>query len=147
MIVAAGLAAYGLLFLRPLTGGVTAVLLAAVIILAVAILSCAALREFLPVRDPRHAEADRFVVWGGFAIALAMGWQSFGIWFPPGLVLGTALLWWRARELFEVFPWLDGPVRRVASKDVWVAYAPELEQVILPQTEDVLRAIVELARY
>jgi len=52
-----------------------------------------------------------------------------------------------ARVADELFPWLDGPVRRVASKDTWVAYAPQLEEVILPQTPDVLAAIVELAAY
>ncbi len=52
-----------------------------------------------------------------------------------------------ARVADELFPWLDGPVRRVASKDTWVAYAPDLEEVILPQTPDVLAAIVELASY
>jgi len=50
-----------------------------------------------------------------------------------------------ARIADDLFPWLDGPVRRVASMDTWVAYAPQLEQVILPQTEDVLTAILELA--
>ena len=44
-----------------------------------------------------------------------------------------------ARVADELFPWLDGPVRRVASKDTWVAYAPRLEEVILPQTPDVLQ--------
>jgi 2-oxoisovalerate dehydrogenase E1 component len=52
-----------------------------------------------------------------------------------------------ARIADELFPWLDGPVRRVASLDTWVAYAPKLEEVILPQTRDVLDAIVELAEY
>jgi 2-oxoisovalerate dehydrogenase E1 component len=52
-----------------------------------------------------------------------------------------------ARIADDLFPWLDGPVRRVASMDTWVAYAPGLEQVILPQTEDVLAAMVELAKY
>jgi 2-oxoisovalerate dehydrogenase E1 component len=52
-----------------------------------------------------------------------------------------------ARAADELFPWLDGPVRRVASKDTWVAYAPNLEEVILPQTPDVVRALVELAKY
>ncbi len=52
-----------------------------------------------------------------------------------------------ARIADDVFPWLDGPVRRVASKDTWVAYAPQLEEVILPQANDVLDAILELAAY
>jgi 2-oxoisovalerate dehydrogenase E1 component len=50
-----------------------------------------------------------------------------------------------ARIADELFLWLDGPVKRVAAKDVWVAYAPRLEEAILPQTDDVLRAIRELA--
>jgi 2-oxoisovalerate dehydrogenase E1 component len=52
-----------------------------------------------------------------------------------------------ARIADDLFPWLDGPVRRVASLDTWVAYAPQLEEVILPQTHDVLEAVLELARY
>ncbi|HEX9886589.1 MAG TPA: dehydrogenase E1 component subunit alpha/beta [Longimicrobiales bacterium] len=47
----------------------------------------------------------------------------------------------------ELFPWLDGPIRRVASLDTWVAYAPGLEAVILPDAEDVLRAVVELGAF
>ncbi len=52
-----------------------------------------------------------------------------------------------ARIADELFPWLDGPVRRVAALDTWVAYAPELEKAILPQTDDVLEGIVGLAGY
>ena len=52
-----------------------------------------------------------------------------------------------ARIADELFDWLDGPVRRLGSADVWVAYAPTLEQAILPQVPDVLEAIVELAAY
>ena len=52
-----------------------------------------------------------------------------------------------ARLADELFPWLDAPVRRVASLDTWVAYSPELEDEILPQTENVLTAIEEIARY
>jgi len=44
----------------------------------------------------------------------------------------------------ECFPWLDGPVRRVASTDTFVGYAPELEDFILPQVEDLTRAMREL---
>ena len=44
--------------------------------------------------------------------------------------------------------WLrSGPVRRVASLDTWVGYAPQLEEAILPQVPDVLAAILELAEY
>jgi 2-oxoisovalerate dehydrogenase E1 component len=52
-----------------------------------------------------------------------------------------------ARISDELFPWLDGPVRRVASLDTWVAYAPQLEEAILPQPEDVLKEILYLAQY
>jgi 2-oxoisovalerate dehydrogenase E1 component len=52
-----------------------------------------------------------------------------------------------ARIADELFAYLDGPVRRVASLDTWVAYAPQLEDAILPQTGNVLAAIEELAAY
>jgi 2-oxoisovalerate dehydrogenase E1 component len=43
----------------------------------------------------------------------------------------------------EYFAWLDAPVRRVGSMDTFVAYAPELEDVILPQVGDLVEAIRE----
>jgi 2-oxoisovalerate dehydrogenase E1 component len=46
-----------------------------------------------------------------------------------------------ARIADEWFAWLDAPVRRVASTDTFVAYAPELEDVILPQVADVAEAV------
>ena len=52
-----------------------------------------------------------------------------------------------ARIADDLFEYLDGPVKRVASMDTWVAYAPQVENVILPQTPDVLDAIVQLAAY
>jgi 2-oxoisovalerate dehydrogenase E1 component len=52
-----------------------------------------------------------------------------------------------ARIADELFPWLDAPIRRVASLDTWVAYAPQLEDAILPQVDDVVRAIEEIATY
>jgi 2-oxoisovalerate dehydrogenase E1 component len=52
-----------------------------------------------------------------------------------------------ARIADELFAWLDAPVRRVASLDTWVAYAPQLEDVILPQTENVLKAITDIAAF
>jgi pyruvate/2-oxoglutarate/acetoin dehydrogenase E1 component len=39
------------------------------------------------------------------------------------------------------------PVKRVGALDVPVAYAPVLEEAILPKTPDVLKAILETARY
>jgi hypothetical protein len=52
-----------------------------------------------------------------------------------------------ARIADELFEHLDGPVRRIASLDTWVSYAPDLEDVTLPQTPDVVRALVELAAW
>jgi 2-oxoisovalerate dehydrogenase E1 component len=52
-----------------------------------------------------------------------------------------------ARAADELFPWLDAPVRRIGSLDTWVAYAPRVEDATLPQTADVLDAILELAAY
>ena len=47
----------------------------------------------------------------------------------------------------ELFEYLDAPVRRVAALDTFVAYAPQLEDAILPQADDVLKAITELKAY
>jgi 2-oxoisovalerate dehydrogenase E1 component len=52
-----------------------------------------------------------------------------------------------ARVADELFEWLDAPVRRVASLDTWVAYAPDVENVTLPQTPDVVAALEDLAAY
>jgi 2-oxoisovalerate dehydrogenase E1 component len=52
-----------------------------------------------------------------------------------------------ARIADEMFTWLDAPVRRVASTDTFVAYAPELEDVILPQVDDLERAMLEIAGF
>lgn len=47
----------------------------------------------------------------------------------------------------ELFDYLDGPVSRVASKDTFVGYHPDLEDAILPQVADVEAAIRKLAAY
>jgi 2-oxoisovalerate dehydrogenase E1 component len=52
-----------------------------------------------------------------------------------------------ARIADELFEHLDAPVRRIAALDTFVAYAPVLEDAILPQVADVLAAITELHRY
>jgi 2-oxoisovalerate dehydrogenase E1 component len=52
-----------------------------------------------------------------------------------------------ARIADELFEDLDAPVRRVAAKDTFVAYQPILEDVILPQSEDLYKAMEELAKF
>ena len=47
----------------------------------------------------------------------------------------------------ECFAWLDAPVKRVASTDTFVGYAPQLEDAILPQVDDFKRAYAELMRF
>ncbi len=47
----------------------------------------------------------------------------------------------------ELFSYLDAPVSRVASTDTFVAYAPELEDVILPQTADLRAAMEQIVRF
>ncbi|HKT08743.1 MAG TPA: dehydrogenase E1 component subunit alpha/beta [Gemmatimonadaceae bacterium] len=47
----------------------------------------------------------------------------------------------------ECFAWLDAPVKRVASTDTFVGYAPSLEDAILPQTDDFVKAYRELAAF
>ena len=47
----------------------------------------------------------------------------------------------------ELFEYLDAPVRRVAAMDTFVAYQPILEDAILPQPEDLYRAILALKAY
>jgi len=52
-----------------------------------------------------------------------------------------------ARISDELFEYLDAPVRRVGATDTFVAYAPQVEDFILPQSEDVETAVQELMKY
>jgi 2-oxoisovalerate dehydrogenase E1 component len=52
-----------------------------------------------------------------------------------------------ARIADQLFEKLDAPVRRVAAADTFVAYQPILEDAILPQANDLFRAMKELAEY
>jgi 2-oxoisovalerate dehydrogenase E1 component len=52
-----------------------------------------------------------------------------------------------ARVASDLFEYLDAPVRRVGAMDTPVAYCPDLEEVILPSSADVLTAILETAKY
>jgi 2-oxoisovalerate dehydrogenase E1 component len=63
-----------------------------------------------------------------------------------------ALSWGYGAELAaaiadECFAWLDAPVKRVASTDTYVGYAPQLEDAILPQVENFRTAYAELMRF
>jgi 2-oxoisovalerate dehydrogenase E1 component len=52
-----------------------------------------------------------------------------------------------ARISDELFEYLDAPVKRVGATDTFVAYAPQVEDFILPQSEDVEKAVQELMKY
>jgi 2-oxoisovalerate dehydrogenase E1 component len=52
-----------------------------------------------------------------------------------------------ARIASDLFDYLDAPVRRVAALDCFVSYTPDVEDATLPQIDDVLKAIKEIAAY
>ncbi|MEO6444595.1 MAG: alpha-ketoacid dehydrogenase subunit beta [Gemmatimonadaceae bacterium] len=52
-----------------------------------------------------------------------------------------------ARINERCFAWLDAPVMRVTAHDVPLPYAPALEDFVLPQTSDVVRAARWVAAY
>ena len=52
-----------------------------------------------------------------------------------------------ARIADECFAWLDAPVKRVASADAFVGYAPSLEDATLPQVETFRTAYLDIVRY
>ena len=52
-----------------------------------------------------------------------------------------------ARIADELFDDLDAPVKRVAATNTFVAYQPQLEDVILPQPENIFRAIEGVAKF
>jgi 2-oxoisovalerate dehydrogenase E1 component len=52
-----------------------------------------------------------------------------------------------ARIADDCFAWLDAPVKRVASTDTFVGYAPQLEDAILPQVDTFKRAIAEIMTF
>jgi 2-oxoisovalerate dehydrogenase E1 component len=57
---------------------------------------------------------------------------------------GAEIAAWIGDNLFE---YLDAPVRRLAGMDTPVAYAPNLEEVILPNAERIAKALRELVAY
>jgi 2-oxoisovalerate dehydrogenase E1 component len=52
-----------------------------------------------------------------------------------------------ARLAEDLFEWLDAPIRRLASTDTFVGYAPQLEEAILPQVGDIAAAMEKLKAY
>jgi 2-oxoisovalerate dehydrogenase E1 component len=52
-----------------------------------------------------------------------------------------------ARIADDCFAWLDAPVKRVASADTYVGYAPRLEDATLPQVDWIKRAAEEIVAF
>ncbi len=69
------------------------------------------------------------------AVIAEEGWKSFGV--------GSEVA---ARIYEEAFDYLDAPVRRVAQKEVPLPYNSRLEQLALPQVEDIIAAVREVLK-
>jgi 2-oxoisovalerate dehydrogenase E1 component beta subunit len=52
-----------------------------------------------------------------------------------------------ARVNEQAFEWLDGPILRVTAEDTPIPYAAPLEDFVLPQTDDIVRAARQLLVY
>ncbi len=52
-----------------------------------------------------------------------------------------------ARINERCFEWLDAPIRRVCAHDVPLPFAPTLEDFVLPQTDDIVKAARWMAEY
>ena len=67
------------------------------------------------------------------AVIVEEGWKSFGV--------GAEI---QSRIYEEAFDYVDAPIKRVAQKEVPLAYNRTLEQLALPQVEDVIAAVKEV---
>lgn len=67
------------------------------------------------------------------AVVVEEGWKSYGV--------GAEVA---ARIQEEAFDYLDAPVKRVAQAEVPLPYNRTLEQMALPQVEDIIRAVKEV---
>jgi pyruvate dehydrogenase E1 component beta subunit len=67
------------------------------------------------------------------AVIVEEGWRSFGV--------GSEIA---ARIYEEAFDYVDSPIQRVAQKEVPLPYNHTLEQLALPQVEDVIKAAKEV---
>jgi pyruvate dehydrogenase E1 component beta subunit len=64
------------------------------------------------------------------AVIVEEGWRSYGV--------GAEVA---ARLYEEAFDYIDAPIRRVAQKEVPLPYNQALEQMALPQREDIIAAV------
>ncbi len=87
-----------------------------------------------------HSNASTSGQWRGLMDLLSPDDIAMAV--RAALTDGGSEIWVPARN-----QWLDAPVRRVAATDTFVAYAPELEDVILPQVSHLRAAMAELAAY
>jgi pyruvate dehydrogenase E1 component beta subunit len=67
------------------------------------------------------------------AVIVEEGWRSYGV--------GSEVA---SRLYEEAFDYVDAPIQRVAQKEVPLPYNRTLEQMALPQVEDVIRAVKEV---
>jgi pyruvate dehydrogenase E1 component beta subunit len=61
------------------------------------------------------------------------GWRSFGV--------GSEI---SSRIYEQAFDYLDAPIQRVAQKEVPLPYNKQLEQLAIPQVEDIYGAVKEV---
>ncbi|MGD2026306.1 MAG: alpha-ketoacid dehydrogenase subunit beta [Anaerolineales bacterium] len=67
------------------------------------------------------------------AVIVEEGWRSYGV--------GAEVA---ARLYEDAFDYIDAPIKRVAQKEVPLPYNRDLEQMALPQVEDVIKAVKEV---
>jgi pyruvate dehydrogenase E1 component beta subunit len=67
------------------------------------------------------------------AVIVEEGWKSFGV--------GAEVM---ARIYEQAFDYVDAPILRVAQKEVPLPYNRKLEQMALPQVEDIITAVKEV---
>ena len=67
------------------------------------------------------------------AVIVEEGWRSYGV--------GSEVA---ARLYEEAFDYIDAPIKRVAQKEVPLPYNRTLEQMALPQVEDIVKAVKEV---
>ena len=69
------------------------------------------------------------------AVIAEEGWKSFGV--------GAEVT---ARIYEEAFDYVDAPIQRVAQREVPLPYNRHLEQLALPQVEDIIQAVKEVMK-